>query len=69
VVELRYPSLAAGIAVTTSIGIARALHEGSELSDLSREADRALYLAKAAGRNQVCDADLNDIAEDFRQLA
>ncbi|RKD45254.1 diguanylate cyclase (GGDEF)-like protein [Rhizobium sp. WW_1] len=63
VAELRYPTLAPEVAVTTSIGIARALHEGLELSHLCREADRALYLAKAAGRNRVCDADLSSFHE------
>lgn len=56
VAELRYPAIAREIVVTTSIGIAKATHEGSELSHLCREADRALYLAKASGRNRVCDA-------------
>ena len=54
---LRVSSLGFEVKVTTSVGIARALHHGSTLQDLCRRADRALYLAKAAGRDRVCDAD------------
>jgi len=68
VAELRYPTLGAEMTVTTSIGIARAVQEHAELSDLCREADRALYLAKAAGRNRVCDAELNSVPEHCRRL-
>ncbi|MGV2068531.1 GGDEF domain-containing protein [Agrobacterium sp. 22-226-1] len=57
VADLRFPALGSGLTVTTSVGIARAVHQGDTLSDLCREADRALYLAKARGRNRVCDAD------------
>ncbi|TWB09577.1 diguanylate cyclase (GGDEF)-like protein [Rhizobium sp. ERR 1071] len=57
VADLRFPTIGADLTVTTSVGIARAGHQGDTLSDLCREADRALYLAKARGRNRVCDAD------------
>lgn len=57
VAGLCFPSLGSDIAVTTSVGVARAFNNGAKLSDLCREADRALYLAKAGGRNRVCDAD------------
>lgn len=56
VADLRFPTLGSDLTVTTSVGISRALHQGDTLSDLCREADRALYLAKARGRNRVCEA-------------
>ncbi len=55
VADLRFPTLGSDLTVTTSVGIARAVHQGDTLSDLCREADRALYLAKARGRNRVCE--------------
>ncbi len=57
VADLRFPTIGSDLTVTTSVGIARAVHQEDTLSDLCREADRALYLAKARGRNRVCDAD------------
>lgn len=57
VADLRFPTLGSALSVTTSVGIARAVQQGDKLSDLCREADRALYLAKDRGRNRVCDAD------------
>lgn len=57
VADLRFPGPAAEVTVTISIGIARASRNGSKLSEICREADRALYLAKADGRNRVCAAD------------
>ena len=56
VADLRFPTIGSDLTVTTSVGIARVVHQGERLSDLCREADRALYLAKARGRNRVCDA-------------
>lgn len=50
-----------GEAVTVSIGVA-ALGEGS-LAEAMREADRALYRAKAAGRDRV------DVAAELAQVA
>ena len=40
-------------AITASFGVAAMPDDGSEPSSLLRTADRALYLAKAGGRNRV----------------
>jgi diguanylate cyclase (GGDEF)-like protein len=40
-------------AMTASFGVAAFPHDGNERDDLVRAADRALYQAKAAGRNRV----------------
>lgn len=51
-VELLRPE---GVAVSVSIGIAGIDdHQGSDLNELLRLADKALYAAKDNGRNQVC---------------
>lgn len=43
------------LAITVSIGVATYLpSQGGSLGDLSRAADRAMYQAKADGRNRVC---------------
>lgn len=47
------------ITLTVSTGLAQ-LRGNSELSDLLRQADKALYQAKHEGRNRVCMADAND---------
>jgi diguanylate cyclase (GGDEF)-like protein len=47
----------AGLAITVSAGVACTRGAGATLSELLREADRALYAAKAAGRNQVLAPD------------
>jgi diguanylate cyclase (GGDEF)-like protein len=46
-------------AVTVSIGVAVFPDHGSTHDALLTAADRALYRAKAAGRNQVCVAELS----------
>jgi diguanylate cyclase (GGDEF)-like protein len=45
-----------GIRVTISIGVAAAPLHGRSVKELVGEADRALYRAKASGRNRVCAA-------------
>jgi diguanylate cyclase (GGDEF)-like protein len=47
---------AASVKVTISIGVA-SRKEGQSFSELFIEADRALYLAKASGRNRVVSSD------------
>lgn len=66
--EIRYLRLGPDVSVTASIGIARASNERSSLPELCREADRGLYLAKAAGRNRVCDTDTDYIPENYLRL-
>ncbi|MCD9086471.1 diguanylate cyclase [Stenotrophomonas sp. SY1] len=44
------------LTVTVSIGVCRMPARSGNLHQLITEADRQLYLAKAAGRNQVCTA-------------
>jgi len=41
--------------ISTSIGISSFPRDGDSIEDLISHADKALYAAKAAGRNQVCD--------------
>lgn len=50
------------IAITVSIGIATYPAHGTTMEDLSKSADRALYVSKAKGRDRVTVYD--DIAED-----
>ncbi len=47
----------AGLAVTASIGLAVLRPGRDDLAGLLRRADHAMYRAKRAGRNQVCDAE------------
>jgi diguanylate cyclase (GGDEF)-like protein len=42
--------------ISVSIGVACAPHDGADLADLLRAADRALYAAKGQGRNRVARA-------------
>lgn len=45
------------LAMTVSIGVCRMPSRAGNLHQLITEADRQLYLAKAAGRNRVCSAE------------
>ena len=45
------------VRITISIGAATAPGHGTTIKELVREADRALYRAKGAGRNRVCAAE------------
>jgi len=61
-VESRGPE---GVAVTVSIGVAtRRVREGADVRHLIAAADRALYAAKARGRNRACAADDDDVHGD-----
>jgi diguanylate cyclase (GGDEF)-like protein len=42
------------LCLTVSIGVATLGEGGATLEDLIDQADRAMYMAKDAGRNQVC---------------
>jgi diguanylate cyclase (GGDEF)-like protein len=53
---------AGGAHLSVSIGVATAPDDGSDASDLVRSADRALYMAKAAGRDTVVAAAAEDEA-------
>ncbi|WP_336026604.1 GGDEF domain-containing protein [Geodermatophilus sp. FMUSA9-8] len=46
----------AGLHITLSVGVASARGDAVDLSDLLSRADRALYSAKATGRDRVCSA-------------
>ena len=51
-----WPRLAPGLRVTVSFGVARMTHPEQTVAQILASADRALYRAKSAGRNQVCEA-------------
>jgi diguanylate cyclase (GGDEF)-like protein len=50
---IRAVSLSSGSRVTTSVGVACFPDDGEDLAHVIRSADRALYRAKAAGRDRV----------------
>jgi len=47
-------------AITVSIGVAALIQHGGDAAGLLRQADRALYTAKATGRNRVVIAGADD---------
>jgi predicted signal transduction protein with EAL and GGDEF domain len=47
-------------AITVSIGVADLIQHGGDAAGLLRQADRALYAAKAMGRNRVMVAGADD---------
>jgi len=47
-------------AITVSIGVADLIQHGGDAAGLLRQADRALYTAKATGRNRVVIAGADD---------
>lgn len=51
------------ISVTVSIGLGMGLIDGGNLNDLMAKADRALYLAKARGRNRYMIADASECSK------
>lgn len=53
VAALRFDAVAPGLAVTVSLGVTVSQAGDREFGTLVERADRALYQAKAAGRNQV----------------
>jgi diguanylate cyclase (GGDEF)-like protein len=56
-VETSDLGLSGGSEVTVSVGVATFPEDGATASDLVQSADRALYQAKALGRNRVCQSE------------
>lgn len=52
------------VAVTTSVGVATFRESGETVSDLLRQADNALYRAKATGRNRTSLASRRTVVDD-----
>ena len=57
------PIVAHGVAVRVTVSAGAAIGNGQSFDALYADADRALYAAKAAGRNRIClSAGLQDVA-------
>ena len=56
-------------AITVSIGVADLVQHGGDASGLLRQADRALYAAKARGRNRVVIAGADEPAAENGEVA
>ena len=61
--------------ISASIGISSFPRDGDSIEELISNADKALYMAKAQGRNRVCDAKNRhedqqaDVQPDFANAA
>ena len=56
-------------AITVSISVADLIQHGGDVSGLLRQADRALYTAKATGRNRVVIAGSDDPPAENGEVA
>jgi len=57
-IEMLMPSTGEQILkITASIGVARNSHTEQTILDIQKQADQAMYRAKAAGRNRVSSLD------------
>lgn len=69
---LATPVVIGGVPVhlSGSLGVARSHHQHTSAQDLLRDADIAMYQAKAAGKNQyaLCDESARDTARDLLRL-
>jgi len=57
IMDARLPTQAGEVRVTVSVGVATLMPQDAGIEDLLHRSDKALYMAKTAGRNRlVCDA-------------
>jgi len=52
--ESSYPFMGTTLRATLSVGVASYPQHGKTILELIHAADRAMYQAKAAGKNRVC---------------
>jgi diguanylate cyclase (GGDEF)-like protein len=57
------------VRITTSFGVAAMSFGGSTLAELIKQADQALYAAKAAGRNRVARYDKDVLQQHSARVA